>query len=78
MLGGGEIFSHFSLSITQKELDILISIKKVVFELPLDKTSDLVLEKIGRDLKKSHKHSALNRIVGVYIRGIPPFSLSFS
>ncbi len=35
--------------------------------MPLDKTSDLLLEVIGRSLKKSHKDSASNRFVGVYI-----------
>jgi hypothetical protein len=62
-----QYLSEFSLSITQEELDILISINKVEFELPLDKTSDFLLEVIGRSLKKSHPDSTSNQFVGVYM-----------
>jgi hypothetical protein len=62
-----QYLSEFFLSITQEELDILISINKVEFELPLDKTSDLLLEVIGRSLNKSHPDSTTNRFVGVYV-----------
>ena len=58
---------HFSLSITQEEFDILLTIRKVEFELPLNKSSELLLDSIGRNLSKSHKDSENNRFAGVYI-----------
>jgi len=47
--------AHFSLSITQEEFDILLSIRKVEFELPLNKSSELLLESIGKNLSKTIK-----------------------
>jgi len=59
--------AHFSLSITKEEFDILLSIRKVEFELPLNKSSELLLDSIGRNLNKNHKDSINNRFAGVYI-----------
>jgi hypothetical protein len=52
-----QCLSEFSLSITQKELDIIIGIEKIELQLPLDKTSDLVFA----------SYSSSERLVGVYI-----------
>jgi len=62
-----QYLSEFSLSITQEELEILTDINKIEFELPLDKTSESVIEVLGRVLPKSHPDSVSNRFVGVYI-----------
>jgi GIY-YIG catalytic domain-containing protein len=48
-----KFLSNFSLSITQEEFDILLSIKKEEFELPLNKSSYLLLKLIGPYFNKS-------------------------
>jgi hypothetical protein len=61
-----QCLSKFDLSITQEELDILVSIEKVELQLPLY-TKELVLNSIGRDLPLNHKDSENNRFAGVYV-----------
>lgn len=60
-----QYLSKFDLSITQEELAILVSIKKVELQLPLE-PNELVLKSIGRDLPLNHKDSENNRFAGVY------------
>jgi hypothetical protein len=61
-----QCLSKFDLSITQEELDILVSIEKIELQLPLE-PHGLVLESIGRDLSLNHKDSENNRFAGVYV-----------
>ena len=61
-----QCLSKFDLSITQEELDILVSIKKVELQLPLC-TNESVLNSNGRDLPQNHKDSKNNRFAGIYV-----------
>lgn len=62
-----QCLSVLSLSITQRELDILIGIEKIELQLPLDKNSDSISEILGQNLPESQPDISSDRFVGVYI-----------
>lgn len=62
-----QCLSVLSLSITQKELDVLIGIKEIELQLPLDRTSNSIIKPLGQYLPELKNSNSPCQLVGVYI-----------